>query len=502
GTDHGLALFHPEDGVFTKVTRQADDYDDNVYDIKQMDDGTLWVATDMGGVKVINLQDIKSGERLHYSPIHVQTSSINVRSIVQDEFGNIWLGNHSTGVDFISALKSPFKVFTSETNNNHANIPPIYAIAKDGNGGFWLGCEDELSLWKDNHLITRWPIQSMARREHSFPRCLMVDKDGFVWLGMEDEGIIRFNPHDGRFQRINIGHEASDIHSFAQDFTGRIWIGTEFGVYTYANGKVTEEDYITKITHHAPVTGFLWLSSEDILVSTLGMGAFTINTRTQKSISLRTSNGLPSDKINQIIADHEQGVWLATTEGLVHIADPMHMKGITIFDQRNGLANNHIRALQQDHSKRIWVSTFSGISCMNKQEGRFHNYDYFDDRHLNGFASGAAITTDDGSIYFGSSNGLCVFNPKNFNDAPRMSDVQIVTCEAYNPVGSDTQIQQLVPDNNGRVYTSYKQNTLRLAFTVRNSAQTGHEEYSYMMKGMDNKWYYINGDQDVVFRGL
>ena len=326
GTDHGLALFHPEDGVFTKVTRQADDYDDNVYDIKQMDDGTLWVATDMGGVKVINLQDIKSGERLHYSPIHVQASSINVRSIVQDEFGNIWLGNHSTGVDFISALKSPFKVFTSETNNNRANIPPIYAIAKDGNGGFWLGCEDELSLWKDNHLITRWPIQSMARREHSFPRCLMVDKDGFVWLGMEDEGIIRFNPHDGRFQRINIGHEASDIHSFAQDFTGRIWIGTEFGVYTYANGKVTEEDYITKITHHAPVTGFLWLSSEDILVSTLGMGVFAINTRTRNSISLRTSNGLPSDKINQIIADHEQGVWLATTEGLVHIADPMHMK--------------------------------------------------------------------------------------------------------------------------------------------------------------------------------
>lgn len=502
GTDHGLALFHPEDGVFTKVTRQADDYDDNVYDIKQMDDGTLWVATDMGGVKVINLQDIKSGERLHYSPIHVQTSSINVRSIVQDEFGNIWLGNHSTGVDFISALKSPFKVFTSETNNNHANIPPIYAIAKDGNGGFWLGCEDELSLWKDNHLITQWPIQSMARREHSFPRCLMVDKDGFVWLGMEDEGIIRFNPHDGRFQRINIGHEASDIHSFAQDFTGRIWIGTEFGVYTYANGKVTEEYYITKITHHAPVTGFLWLSSEDILVSTLGMGAFTINTRTRKSISLRTSNGLPSDKINQMIADHEQGVWLATTEGLVHIADPMNMKGITIFGQRNGLANNHIRALQQDNSKRIWVSTFSGISCMNKQEGRFHNYDYFDDKHLNGFASGAAVTTDDGSIYFGSSSGLCVFNPKNFNDAPRMSDVQIVTCEAYNPVGSDTQIQQLIPDKNGRVHTSYKQNTLRLAFTVCNSAQIGHEEYSYMMKGMDNKWYYINGDQDVVFRGL
>ena len=37
---------------------------------------------------------------------------------------------------------------------------------------------------------------------------------------------------------------------------------------------------------------------------------------------------------------------------------------------------------------------------------------------------------------------------------------------------------------------------------MRNYAQTPAVDYSYMMKGMDGKWYDIANDHDVVFRGL
>ena len=83
-----------------------------------------------------------------------------------------------------------------------------------------------------------------------------------------------------------------------------------------------------------------------------------------------------------------------------------------------------------------------------------------------------------------------------------MSDVQIISCEAYSPEGIDTKIALLTPDEEGIYRTDHKQNTLRLSYCVRNQAQSPHVEYSYMMKGMDNKWYYIGGDNDVVFRGL
>jgi len=493
GTDRGMALFNPVDGTFTKVTQTTDNYDDNVYEIRQMNDGTLWVATDMGGMLVLDLKNVHPGSPLHFTPVHIETSSINVRSIVQDEFGNIWLGNHSTGVDFISARKSLFHVIET---------PPVFDIASDDGQRLWLGCENELSVWEEGKQSTRWTLESMAHREHSFPRCILTDKDGYVWLGMEDEGVVRFDPRSRRFQRIDIGHETSDVHAFAQDATGRIWIGAEIGVFSYADGKVTAEEDISQAIMKAPVTDFLWLSTEDVFMTTLGKGACLMNLRTRQFVTLRTENGLPTDKINQVITDRKQGVWMATSEGLVHLKDPLQMKGITLYDQNNGLADNHIRALQQDADGRIWVSTFSGISCLNNENGVFHNYDYFDDQKLNGFASGAVVTTTDGTLCFGAINGLCTFNPKDFNDPPKVSDVQIVNCLAYNPVGSDTEILSLTADEDGRVYTTYQQNTVRLTFTLRNHAQTGNEEYSYMMKGMDNKWYYIDDDHDVVFRGL
>ena len=59
-----------------------------------------------------------------------------------------------------------------------------------------------------------------------------------------------------------------------------------------------------------------------------------------------------------------------------------------------------------------------------------------------------------------------------------------------------------MPDSQKRVYTEYNQNTIRLTFTVRDFAQAESVEYSYMMKGMDNKWYNIENDHDVIFRGL
>ncbi|MBQ5477906.1 MAG: response regulator, partial [Bacteroidaceae bacterium] len=88
------------------------------------------------------------------------------------------------------------------------------------------------------------------------------------------------------------------------------------------------------------------------------------------------------------------------------------------------------------------------------------------------------------------------------NRNSQVSDVQIIDFGFYASEGKNTILQQLMPDSQKRVYTEYNQNTIRLTFTVRDFAQAESVEYSYMMKGMDNKWYNIENDHDVIFRGL
>ena len=491
GTDTGLALFHPDRGTFSKVTDGADHFDDNVYDILQREDGKLWVATDIGGVKVV--------DQGRYTDTQVRLSSLNTRSLAEDEYGNIWVGHHSAGIDFISDTKQDFNLLDYKTTEGRR--PSVSAMAADPDQGFWMASENELVWWHDGAIKGRWSSENVIRRKYAFPRCMMADHQGGVWIGVDDQGVYRFDKQQKRFSYIPISPEGSDIHCFAEDANGRIWIGGEFGVYLYQNGKAELQEYVSQ-TIHAPATCIMERAPRQLFVATLGDGVYSIDLQHHQSHHLSIAEGLPSSKINHTIFDGRGGVWLATDNGLVRVEDAIGLKGISVYGKAHGLADCHIRALQQDANGCIWMSTYSGISYFVKNTQRCYNYNHFDIHLSGGFANGAVTMDNDGTIYFGSVGGVSCFNPQKMGNGSRLSEIQITACEAYNPVGSNTEIQLLTPDEEGRVTTTYRQNTIRLTFAMRNYAQNAAVDYSYMMKGMDGKWYDIGNDHDVVFRGL
>lgn len=496
GTDNGMACFLPATGTFEKVAHADGDYDYNVYDILQSRDGTLWVATDIGGVVGLSA----SGDMRFDHSLQLKTSSLNTRCLAQDEFGNFWVGNHSTGVDFFSAQESDFTVVGRAENNS--NLHPVYALAPDVDGiGFWSAGQDEMMFWRDGKEVKWWTGEYRTRQRHSSARCVMADREGYVWVGVDDCGVFRFNRRTERFEHIPLYPEELDVLSFAEDGQGGVWIGGEAGVYHYADGKVTSQEMVNKVLK-APVSYFDVIDDHRLFMATIGDGIYLFDLANNTHRQLNIRDGLPSAKVNQAIRDRQRGLWLATDGGLVWLENPATLTGMTVYGTGMGLADSHVLALQQDEHGRIWMSTNSGISCFDKHTSRFYNYNHLDTHVSGGFSVGAAITAGNGLLCFGSAAGICCINPRNMNSRAVLSAPQISSCRAYNPTDNDTELQLLVPDGDGRVFTTYRQNTLRLTFAMRDFAQADLVDYSYMMKGMDGKWYDIGNDHDVVFRGL
>ena len=133
---------------------------DHIYDIKEMNDGTLWIASDIGGISILDLHDItfRNPENVRFHNITADNSkngisSGNIRNLLQDSFGNIWIGNYSSGVDFISHTPPVFHVLPYLTEKgNILKHKPVWGLCKDENGQIWLGGENELSLFKENKL--------------------------------------------------------------------------------------------------------------------------------------------------------------------------------------------------------------------------------------------------------------------------------------------------------------------------------------------------------------
>ena len=500
GTNMGLALFDIKSGKFRKVARKGVQTDDNVFDIQEMPDGHLWVASDMGGISVVDLNHFSPSAPITYSDdVNVRLTSINTRSIERDSYGNIWIGNFSTGVDFISATKQTFHILPN-FNADHQQ-KRVYGLASDSEGNIWLGGEDELTLCREGRVIRSWPLNRVMNRSHSFIMSLTTDSRKNVWLGIEDDGAVRFNTVTEQMERIDIGHPVADIRALYEAADGTVWIGSELGLYTYKDGRVARPRLENEVLGHSVVFSIAEMDSL-MLMGTYAAGLLVFNRETGTYRQLSVENGLPGRNINQILIDHEGGLWMAMPEGLFYLKDIHRFSELLAYDEHNGLADRHVRAIQEDRSGRIWVSTYSGIACLDRDKGQFYNYNHQSSLPPGSYIQGSAATTPDGTMYFGSPTGVCYFNPQLQSNDFHVSDALIVSCEAYNPTGEDTEILYLMPDEAGRVYTNYRQNTLRIAFTVKDYSQVGNVEYSYQMKGLNNEWYYIGNDFDVAFRGL
>ena len=548
GTDQGLALFSAATESFNLNTIGTEATRANVYDICEilsdggslyggLADSHLWIATDVGGVLTDERQTSLCGTSA--TARLVETSSLNTRCILQDAYRNIWIGNHSTGVDFIPSQEPLFRTldfsavkatdqfspttpqaWAGTTASGQTKTKRVYGITNDRQGRIWVSGEDDLSVFSYDGITTdklkiegRWRVSGMKHRAHSFARCLMADSQGYIWLGMEDEGVIRFDTRRQQFEPIDIGYGVCDIHSFLEDTDGRIWIGAEYGVCIYDKGHVSHQDAFTRITDEAPVTCFIRLSPTQLLLTTQGSGIVIINTGTMAAQHLTMADGLPSNNINHALTDRTSGLWLATSEGLIRMPDMRDLRRFVVYDGKAGLPDRQVRAIKQDAQGRIWASTYTGIVCLDTVARRFYNYSQHNP-NTSGFMEGAVATLSDGSIAFGSSKGVFYFQPEAIGNTHEVSPVRIVRCEVFSPTEKEERrqgderssrlgtSQYIQPDANGRIIVSYQQNTLRIAYAVQNFAQVDDVEYSYMMKGLSDKWYPGGKDNEVTFRSL
>ena len=505
GTDRGVALYNPVSETFTLINDgdNGHSFHGNVFDICEMTDGSIWVACDVGGIHIIDPLTTRLQQR---QPL--RTSSMNTRCLLQDSYHNIWIGNHSTGVDFLADQPNFLQLL--DYFDKHNRPRPVYGVTNDAGGRIWVSSENELSLWvMDSHSTLPtlqqkgyWQVEGMKHRKHSFARCLMADSKGYVWMGMEDEGVIRFNTHTNRFESIDIGFDVCDIHSFYEDVDGCVWIGAELGVCIYEKGKARQVPAVSELVNQAPVTSFLRVNTDELLLTSQGRGVTIVNTRTMTARHLTMQDGLPTNNINQAMADSKKGLWLATYEGLVYIANPQKLSEFQVFGTDYGLSEHQVRAICQDEQGRIWASTYSGIDCFDPAAQRFYHYNQQGDVNIGGFMEGSAAKAANGSIVFGSPDGTYYLMPDKTETNQQVAGVKVTVAQAYTPTENGNESLVIIPDEDGDIQLNYQQNTLRLAYTVADYALVDDVEYSYMIKGLNDQWYYNGSDYDIMFRSL
>lgn len=508
GTNLGLGLLDPFTGKFKVFKHIANNpaslAGDNIHQIIEMNDRTLWIASDIGGISVLDLNLYKNPltEELKFSQITKENSGLssnNNRRIIQDSFGNIWIANYSMGIDFIA--KSAASINTLKYMGKA--LEEVTGLYCDHQGNLWIGQDNLMSLYQNGKLMQTWNFSSYLSNSSSSIYVFEEDKKGNIWCGTSDNGVLKFNPHTHSFTRINYAQNL-DVHALCENAQGKMWVGTEAGIFSVENDKINKEQELNRQMGKNPT--IIYSIKEDnygqIWIGTLDRGVFVFSKQMKLIVHLTEKNLLATNSINHIIKDADGGIWMATMRGLAYVQNPLQPGAIKNYNERYGIKDSHIRAISQDKQGNIWVSMFSGIACLNIHKQRFYNYDYENGIPTSNFVEASAVTTPDGTIYFGSPGGICFFNPQQLTEPKAVSPIQIINCERVGKLSDQFASRLISPNKEGIIYLSHDDNTFKINFTIKDFSQEGNVEYSYMMKGLDDQWYETEGDNEVTFRNL
>ena len=329
------------------------------------------------------------------------------------------------------------------------------------------------------------------------------DKQERLWLGTYKNGILLYTPKDGRITRIgDKGSEFLDICSFSEDINGKIWIGTQTGIYSYFNNQLSYEKELNAQLPDIMVHGIIRDKNGKLWVGTFGKGVVVFDEDDKKLYNFTTDHSFPSNAVNYMMEDSRKRILVATREGIIIFKDVSQPNIFVSFGAKEGLENTQVRAIQEDHDGYIWISTNGGISRLDEKNKRFYNYNYHDGIPMGDFMDGSTCITPDGTLFFGSQNGACYFNPRELSSPREVSPVTITQFFIYNKQTESRDTRLPVPISNRIVELPYNQNTFNISFNVLDYTQSSQVEFSYMLEGLENAWYSTQGDNQVTFRNI
>ena len=333
GTEFGLFRFDGIRHVQWRPPANQELPSQWIFNLLVSRDGTLWIGTAKG------LASWKDGKLTQYAELDGRY----VFKVLEDREGTVWASGMAVPAGRFCAIRnSGVQCFGDDGSLGRG----VFNLYEDSKGSLWAGVKDGVWRWKpgppqfyslagepdgiqcfgednDGTLLVGWKGQihrfSDGKTEvYSIPgragpiraRRMLRDRDGSLWIGTFNEGIVHV--HQGRTDvfRLSDGLSGEFGQQLFEDREGNIWVATASGLDRFCDVAVAE---------------------------------FSVK------------QGLSSPRIQSILPDRDAGIWVATRNGVSRLYNGQVTNLNTSY--RGKTSSFTPNSLFQDHSGRVWVST-------------------------------------------------------------------------------------------------------------------------------------------------
>lgn len=381
--------------------------DDAVQFVSDDQKGKLWVGT-VGGLDVVDRQSHRVIAHVPLSP------SPRGMAFHEDRAGVFWI-IHGVDGQLATFDRGSNTLSIWKASSRHADADPVVfsALLEDRDGTMWFGTQNHgiLRLDRIHRRFIRYTSEPSDPHSLSDRRVnvLYQDREGLIWAGLHQSEPNYFLPRGPSFQSIQApGRASTMVSGVLRDRSGLVWLGLDRGMrtlnldtWTYRDVPSLAGEETTSVVEGE--TGVLW-------IGTAGMGLRRVDQRTGRTTTFRhderRAGSLPSDFVEQVRVDRQGTVWAVTWRGLARwepaserfvtfmpAAAPQELTFHTATFARNGV---------------IWIGSNLGVHRLDPGGAQFawFRHDRRDATSLSNDRVNSIHEAADGSIWIGTQGGL------------------------------------------------------------------------------------------------
>ncbi len=427
-----------------------------------------------------------------------------VRSIVEDDVGNLWFGSFS-GVTRLSGTG-----LITYNRNAGLDQPNVHLI-QSGPRGELLVVHGEWNVSRktpDGFETVRLNVPPEAHYSWtSWP--VFIDQNGAIWA-LSTNGLYRFPPRPSfREQTSQVPEKivaspflpasAAAYRAFS-DRSGNVWISLRGSagnrLIRYRDGELTDVSELPGYPRGFAVVSFAEDSQGTLWMGFYGRdGLFRFDGK--EFVAILPEDGLIAGSIFAIHFDRRQRMWIASTGAGVAEVQDIATRPISLrrFDRSNGLASDNVRCLAGDNSGTVFAGTVRGVTRIEPETGLLSDITTADGLAADFVQS--ATPDADGAVWFGTSNGISRYEPTPSvrRQAP---PVYISELEIAGEQYSISEFGQTIVEG---LVTAYNRNNVRIDFV--SAGDLGNVRYQYRLEsGAISDWSSPGSQRSVNFSGL
>lgn len=439
GTNNGVSRY--AHGEISAYTAQDGLSHSGVLSLYEDREGTLWAGTRNG------LDQFTNSKVTPYT-VAEGLASNNTGPVIEDKEGKLWIGTLGSGLSSFNGRR-----FTVLTKRDGLRSNTILSLEVDAAGDLWVGTDKGLNCLRHGKVINTYTLRSGLSGPEI--RALFSDTNGTLWVGT-DKGLSRFTGTSFTSSRILPGKGDMGVLALAGGQLATLFVSTEdSGLFTVRNGTTTS--YTTDVTRSVDC----YLVDRELRETWMGtLGSGLLRWRGGIFTHVRVKDGLYDNRIYGIAKDDKANLWLASSKGIFRISQK----------ELDNFADGKVSYITS-------IPFSTGQLRFECQSG----------------VQPAVRRTQDGHLWFSTTNGLVVIDPDHLHN---------------NSVPPPVQITAVIV-NGRRVFSKEKQlilNPLERNVEIRYAGLSfvspEKVSFQYKLDGFDKSWTDAGSRREAFFTNL